>query len=238
MAFSSPYLNQVEQNINSLLADKKFKEAYQIANQLLLKFPQNRKFIKIKERIQSEVRKENEKVIKKKLNDLKAFWRTEEYSKLLYGLREILKIDPENNDAKKQYIKAQRLYSEKIKKLEEEFEKNQREKFNNSLKTNETELINELFDLESKNPGNKLVQKLTKEYRTKLIQKKIFEQKALLESNKYKLIDEFIDSLEKIDPKNTLIKKLEKDIIEKRYGNALEEKDEFVYIGQIYFFIV
>lgn len=223
------YYQQIQQNINLLLSEKKYKEAYNLCAKILKKFPEEKRFLKLKEKIEEEVKDENEKTISQKINEIKPFWKQEKYTEILKILRPLLKISPENSKLKNLIIKAQDVYQKKIIYLQEKFVKAQEEKFNTLINENETQFLEELFLLEKNNPGDKIVLELTNKFRNKLISKKINEKQDLIYSDKYDAIENFINQLKKIDEKNIQIIQLEKLIKSKKFGTQLEEKNEFVY---------
>lgn len=226
---SSAYIDQVEQNINTLLANKKFKEAYDLANELVDKFSHEGKTFKIKEKVEEAVRNENERIVKKEIKEMKEMWKEKNYTEIIKRLKKLIAISPDNSKLQKLEQKAQLEYRDEIKRLQIEFKKNQNVKFYKLLEEDETRLVEELFNLEKNNQGNKETLEITKNFRDKLIDKKIKENKKLLESEKFEDINNFIGQLKRIDKNNDKIGKLEKKINIKTYGSQKEESKEHTY---------
>lgn len=223
------YFAQIEQKINSLLSEKKFKEAHKICVDMIEKFPEDSRFKKIKEKIEKEVENENEKAIKEKLKEILPLWKEEKYDEILKALKPLLEAAPTNENLKRTIIKAQNEYKKKIEKLKTDFNNKQIQKFSELFEKNEEQLIQDLFQLEKGNPGNKDIKKLTASFRDKIIERRIKEKEDLITSEKYEDIAHFIQQLKKIDEKNTRILDLEKQIKISQHGYQLEEKGEFVY---------
>lgn len=228
------YFDQAEQNIKLLIAEKKYKEAYISCKKFLEKFPDESRFIKLKEEIEHDVDEENQTVIEKKLNEIKPLWKQEKYIEILKQLRELLKIAPSSKKIQELMAEAQESYKKEINKLTEDFEKKESERLNELMEKDEKRLIDEMFLLEKSNPGNKSVLALTKKYRDKLIDKKIHEKEYLIYSDKFDDIANLISQLKKIDDKNAQIDHLEKLIKTRKLGEQVDDKNEFVYKGEQY----
>jgi len=223
------YFEQAEQNIEILISEEKFKEAYEKCKRYSLQFPDENIFQKLKEKIEEKVQEKNEKVIDERINEAKSLWKENDYVEILNKLKPLLKIDPENSKLRNLISKAQEKYKVKVEKLQKEFEKTQVEKLNKLLEEDEKSLMEELFLLEKNNPGNKQILKLTSDFRNKLIRKKIKEKSDLIRSEKYDDIENFISQLKKIDKKNSQTEKLEKSIKLQKHDTQLGEKSEYLY---------
>jgi hypothetical protein len=225
----SAYFSQAEKNINSRLANKKYDEAYNICLSYIRNYPNEKGFLKLKEKIEEAVRLENEKVIEAKFDEVKILWKENKYAEILNKLRPLLQIAPHNEKLKKQILKAQKIYQKETDKMREEFNKKQIKKFNELMEKDENQFIEDLFLLEKNNPGNKDVQTLTSFFRNKLIEKKISEKEDLIYSDKFDSINNFISQLKKIDEKNTKIEELEKLIKTRQHKSQISDKSEFIF---------
>lgn len=234
--FNNPYFDQLEQNIRLLLSEEKFREAYKICIEAISKYPEEKKFLKLKETIEKAVEEKNEKLINKKIGEISHFWKEEKYGEILKELRPLLQIGPNNKHLKSLIVDAQDKYEKQIKVLQINFQKTQTEKFEKLLKEDENQLVQELLLLERSNPQNKLVQNITTEFRDKLIKKKIKEKEDLIYSDKFADIKNFIDQLKKIDDANKEILELEKFIKERQLGTQVEDQNEFLYKSEEHLF--
>lgn len=226
------YIIQHEQKINGLLAAKKYSEAYDICKQLLFRFSEEKSILKLKKRIESEVTRENEQMIKVKLEEIKPLFKEKKYSEILKTLKDLLNISPNSEKIKKLYYDAQEKYQEQIKVLQQEFSKSQSERLNDLLNKAPNLLLENLFELEKGNPENQMVLELTTGFRDKLIAKKIEEKEELIYSDKFQDIRNFLEQLRKIDAKNQRISELEKLIQAREHQTQIVQKDEFIYAGE------
>lgn len=226
------YFQQIEQNINSLMADNRFNEAYKLCIQHLEENPDSKILIKAKERIEERVEEENEKIISKRLEEIKALIKEGKNADALRSAKPLLETAPGNKKLLSLINEAQDGYKEDIKRLQEEFDKKQRERLTKMLNEKPEELVEELFNLEKSNPGNYDIQKIATEFRDKLIEKKIKEKKALLDSDKYQEIINLIEQLKRIEPKNDRIKKLENIKKIQEYNKQISHTKDFSYEGE------
>lgn len=225
------YFEQLEQNINHLLADKKYKQAYQLCSEILIKFPEEKRFLKLKEHTEEAAKIENEKIVENKLKEFETLWQQEKFVEILKELKDLFLIAPENKKLKKFYHAAQEAYREKVEKLKKEFKQKEISRLDTLFSNNPEELLEELFALERANPGNLEIKSLTTNYRDRLIAKKIAEKQQLLNSDKYPDIDHFIQQLEKIDDKSPRIRDLMASVDNRKRKSQLEQTGEFVYQG-------
>ncbi|MBI5753835.1 hypothetical protein HZA40_01680 [Candidatus Peregrinibacteria bacterium] len=228
------YFDQLEQKINFFLTEKKYKEAFNLCKEAIVLYPDEGRFVKIKNRIEQAVESENEKIIQEKLDQIKPLWKEEKYLEILKILKALLAGSPNNNKLKNLYLKGENAYRKQYEKLKEEFKNQQRKRLNETLEKNPGQLLDELFTLEKENPGNQEVKNIVLEMEDKLIANKIAGKKELLESNKYDVIENFIDELRKIDKFSRRIQDLEQAIKTRKLEGEITQTKEYVYGGEKY----
>lgn len=231
---SSPYFEQIEQNIKSLLADKKYEQAYDVVTKTIAQHPEEKELVGLKEKIEGEVAAENDKVIEKRLGAVDELLKKEEYGDVIRELQEILELAPENKKVIKQYQQAQAKYKEQVEDMTARFGKDQEKKLKKLLKKSPELLVDELFFLEQNNPKNGTAQALIAKYRDKLIEKKIKEKSDLLSSDKFEDIWHFVSGLKIIDDDSPRIAVLEQEIKRRTQNIHQEQKSEYVYRGKEY----
>lgn len=229
---SNAFIEQAEQNINLLLSEKKFREAYQKCDALLLQFPTESSIVDLKRRVESDVIIENKRVIDLKLEGLESLWNSKDYVTILRSLRELLKLDPKSSKLISLYTKAQKLYAEQVEVLEREFEQSQKKKLQELFETSPDALLDELFLLDRNNTGNPSVHRMTTLFRDMLIKKRIDEMAELVYSDKYAAIANFIAELKKIDASNSRIVELESMLRHWQNDEQFNQKSEFIYNGR------
>lgn len=144
----------------------------------------------------------------------------------------LLKTAPNNEKLKRKIEKAQKLYTKKINRLEEEFIEKQEKKLKELIDKDPQQFIKELLSLEQENPGNIKVKELTQNFKEEIIDKKIARMKELLQSNKYSDIQNLISQLKKIDPENEKIIEIEEDLKRRKYGTQMENLGNYIYKGE------
>ncbi len=230
----SPYATQIESNILSLLNGGNFAAAYTKVNDLIALYPDNEKLYELKREIERRVDIQNKSVIEQKVSAIKPLWEKMDYTEILRELKTILEFDPNNSKVKKLFAEAQEKYRKQVEQLQQKFEKEKQSRFSELLKSDHDALIDELNVLEQGNPGNAKVHQLIKKYRCAVISAKIKEKSELLSSDKFREINEFLNSLKKIDPDCPEIAEIENKIKIHTRTEHLEEKKEYVYKGREY----
>lgn len=228
------YFDQLELKINSLLNDRKFKEAFSLCRETILQYPNETRFVKIKERIEKAVEEENENIIKNKLEEIKPLWKEEKYLEILKTLKNLLAASPNNSKLKNLYLDAEKLYRKQYENLNEKFNKDQRIRLDSILKENPNQLAEALYILTKENSGNTIVKNLVSEYEEKLIAKKIEDKRELINSNKFDVIESFLDDLRKINKFSKKIQEIESQIKSRKLEGEIVQTKEFVYGGEKY----
>ncbi len=225
------YFEQLEQNINGLIANEKYREAYNLCKEILNKFPDEKRFLTIKAKIEEAAADKNNRIIEAKLEAMDPLWDQKKYVDILRGLKDLINLAPNNEKLKKLFAKAQNYYAEQMEELKIEFKEKQNTRLTELLNTNPDQLVNELFELEMENPGNTTVREIAMEFRDRLIAKRIAEKDELIHSDKYEAIENFIGQLKKVDPKNPRIATVENIVEQQKLGTLIAQKKEFAYSG-------
>lgn len=228
----SAYYQKIEQQVNQLCANNKFKEAYKLCVEAYHTSPTETDLLKLKDRVAKDIQNQNKEIIDRKLAEVKPLWSQKKYKEILFKIKPLVRISPRNEKLLKNIKKAQDLYREQIKNTEKQFFDKFRIKFDPLIGTNHQELLTKLFNLERKNPGNKKIIAFTASYRDKIIKSEIDNMKEVLDSDKFDIIYRFLDGLKNIDKKNPRIKEIEEQIKRKHFGSQIEEAGEFVYQGE------
>lgn len=231
---SSPYIQQFEQKIRLLIAEKKYKDAINICNQLLKDFPQERELLELKADIEEIIQSEREGYIKEKLKEAEDLLDEDKFYETLKVLKPLLDANIQNDSVKKIYKKAQEGYKSEINEKQKQFQQEKEKKYMELLSTNPDGLLAELNVLESNNYNNKDILKFSYKFKELIIAKKIKTMSELIFSDKFDAIERFIDELKKIDSSNPKVKDLEKVIKQRKLGNQIENKKEFLYQGMDY----
>ncbi len=231
---SSPYIQQFEQKIRLLIAEKKYKDAINICNQLLKDFPQERELLELKADIEEIIQSEREGYIKEKLKEAEVLLDEDKFYETLKVLKPLLDANIQNDSVKKVYKKAQEGYKSEINEKQKQFQQEKEKKYMELLSTNPDGLLAELNVLESNNYNNKDILKFSYKFKELIIAKKIKTMSELIFSDKFDAIERFIGELKKIDSSNPKVKDLEKVIKQRKLGNQIENKKEFLYQGMDY----
>lgn len=226
------YFDQLEQKINLLISERKLKEAFNLCKDAILKYPSETRFNKIKTKIEEAVEEENQSIIQDKLEKIKSLWKEEKYLEILKILKELILAAPNNTKIKSLYAEAEEAYRKQYQALRARFVREQESRLTEVLNKNPEQLLEELYILEKENEGNVDVKKLVNEFQDKLIAKKIKDKNELLLSNKYDVIDNFIEELRKIDKLNPRIQAITQAVKERKLQGEVVQKQEYLYSGE------
>ena len=230
----SPYILQLKQRIRLLMSEKKFKEAFESAQELVTKHPDDKEFLALIQEVKEGAAKENNKLVEQKIKEVKPLIKENKYSEALVILKKLFSIAPNNPTLIKFYSKTQAQYQDYSKEIAEKFKVEKRASYDKLLAEDEDKLLFELFNLEKNSSGNQNVLSLTKEYRDKIIKKKLELKKDLIYTDKFDDIQNLISQLQKIDPTNPEVVELEKTINFRLHGSQIDNKKEFVYRSSKY----
>lgn len=229
MADPNPYIIQAKQNIISLISENKLEKAYKLCEEFLNRFPEESVFSDLKDDIAERAEEENERAVKEKIESIEELWDQKKYVEILKELKPLFVIAPNNKKLTDLYQKAQKEYKKQIEKQEEIFEKEQREKFDELLKSNPNQLLFEISELERGNSQNANMKAFLKEYKSKIIASKIKDKRELLESNDYTSIRSFIKEISSIDPGAKELIEVQKKLMQKVNEEQVDQKKEYIY---------
>ena len=223
------YLDQAEQNIVSLINQKRLRAAHDKCLEWLAKFPGEKRFLKLKSTIEDAVEDQNQEFVDNSIIKAKKHLSEQKYLQALEVLKPLLKLTKKPRKIESLIIEAQEKYKAETDRLQKEFIRRQRTNLDQLLKTDLNQLQSRLFSLEQQNAGSKIVKDLVFEYREKIIAKRIQEKSALINSKKYDDIYHFLEQLKKISLHSPQIENLTNKIKLRQHSRQLEQKKESIY---------
>lgn len=227
-------LRQYEQQTLSLMAERKFNDAYKICVSVLKNFPDHPTFKKLKREIESVAKEENEKFVKEKMATLDTLKRSGDIPAYLKELKKLISLSPQDRRLISEYEKAATEYQMQMNSKREVFINEKRNELTPLIKRDPSKLVDNLLKLERENPRDPEISILVKQLRTDLIKEKIRQKKDLIYSGKYEDIMHFILDLREIDRQNPLIDRLEMLTKKQTVGKKIEETKDFAYRGEQY----
>jgi len=227
------FIQQVKQNVETLIVEGRFEEAMEKCKKYLSSFPDQKEIVKLKKTIEERLFEQNEKEIDQKNKESEKLYSAKDYLGALRLTKEALTLAPHNDKSKRLYLKYQEKYKAQMEEAEKSFIKQRREHFEQLIAEEKlTELIEETRKLEEQNLENHAVRSLVEEFKEKLIEKELKSKKDLLNSDKIEDIENLIAGLKKISENSKLLRNLENAVKQKKLGVQIENIDEFIYEGQ------
>jgi len=217
-------------DIESLIAQDKLKEAYDLTNKLLLNFPESIRIVRAKTKIEKLVFKKNLESVKGDMDKLKPLWKEGKYADIISKLKDLQKFVPGYAKIQKEIEKAQKLQlksaSNKQKDTLEQY-MSAAEKY--MKEGNYKEAITTLKRVLLKLPDYEAAKLMLKDSKELYIVQQIKENDFLLKSKKFDDIAAFIKHLKTIDPKSTKITSLIKKLSKREELARKFEKMDFAY---------
>jgi len=219
-------------NAKKLLKQKKFQEAYRICVQIINVDPENTEALKLIQKIEKEVDKQNETITEKELETLKPLWKEREYEKLLISLQKLYKFTPHYGKLKELIIKASELLEKQKVQEDESFIKNSIERIKQLEKEEKfKEAIKQEEQLNQYIPNHPKLKEAFLHSRRSYVKFLLNEKKEFINSDKYKETIEFLEDLRKIDPFYEKIPSLIQEKQNKYYSKQSNQKKEYFFQG-------
>lgn len=219
--------------IQTLIIEEKWIEAHRACLEILRFDPDNLKFIRLKNRIEKEVKKINIKAIKTDLDKLQPLWREKKYEELLEHLKQ---LEPYINDyppLKDIILKAQNEYKNFVLNDQKKYFKVEMARIEQLLNQKEfQECIRAAQKLRILKYHEGAVKDLLKKIRTAWVDDELLKNKALLASSNYEDILIFLQGLYRMDSKSVKVNNLMNSVKKKYNRFKIEKKRDFIYEGE------
>lgn len=220
-------LKDFEEQVQTLIKEEKWADAYKVCNKILSYDNENIKFIKLRKQIEKEVENINRKAIKEELLKIENLIKEEKYAdylKAIAPLQSFVNIYPEIG---KKIVKAKKLldaqYERKRNAVFEEVSKEIKNKadFNEVLPK-----LNTLYKLGIKQSE---VKKLEKKAISDYINKQLKENQGLIRSQRFEDIIIFLLKLKKLDPNNSTVQSLISNTKKNYQSYKIESKKDYIF---------
>jgi len=226
------YYKEIEEKIHQLIIDKKYKNAFLICEKLLEKSPRDKNLLKLKKEILDANAKENEEAIKRGMKNAKKLLKQKKYIEATRILEKLYKLNPNDEKLKEMLIKTDSTIKQMKEQIEEDIIKKEKRRLNKILNNSPETLNGEIMETERKYRKIKGINGVIKLYREKLIEKNIRGKEDLIYSTNFRDIENFIEQLKKIDKNSPQIKDLQKMTKQRKYGEQVDTKNEFIFKGE------
>lgn len=225
-------LSEALQRIKNLMSQEKWLDAHRACLEILRFDPENLKIIRLKNKVERQVKKVNIKAIKEDLKSIQPLWKERKYDELLEHLKE---LEPYRNEYKplNEFIKkVQKAYIGKVGEQRKEYYGSELKRIDQLIKDQKyQEAIRSAQKLRiAKSSDNELKRKI-KHIKDAWIDYELKSNDQLLKSEKYEDALMKIQEIKKIDPKSQKIEGLMSTIKKKYQRYKIMEKRDFIYKG-------
>lgn len=221
---------EIKQKIDELIISEKWAEAYKIVNQILALDPENGAFIRQKNKIETEVKKRNEKAIVNELESLEKLLKDkkyEEYLEKIAPLQAYINDFPVIGD---KIVSAKKMmdssYQDKRNALISSLESEVKEKGEN---LDFTKTLTELDQFPVSKSDLARVSSLKQRVKQIWINKLLKENEGLLNSQKYEDTIIFLLKLKKIDSENQKITNLIIKTKDRYQEYRIDSQKDFIF---------
>lgn len=221
---------EIKQKIDELIISEKWAEAYKIVNQILALDPENGAFIRQKNKIETEVKKRNEKAIVNELESLEKLLKDkkyEEYLEKIAPLQAYINDFPVIGD---KIVSAKKMmdssYQDKRNALISSLESEVKEKGEN---LDFTKTLTELDQFPVSKSDLARVSSLKQRVKQIWINKLLKENEGLLNSQKYEDTIIFLLKLKKIDSENQKITNLITKTKDRYQEYRIDSQKDFIF---------
>lgn len=225
-------LQEATQRIKNLIQEEKWLEAHRACLEILRFDPENLKIIRLKNKIESEVKKVNKRAIKEDLKKLKPLWEEGKFEELMKHLKALRPYRKDYKALNKFIEKVEKAYTQKIAENRKVYYEEEMKNIKQLMGQHEyQEAIRAAQKLRITKVHEKEVKKLILEIKNRWISHEIEANKKLLQSDKYEDALLKAQQIKKIDPESERIQKLIKSTKKKYQHHKVVEKRDFIYKG-------
>jgi len=223
---------QLRRNIESLIAEGKFGEAFEECTKILNKIPNNQTFINLKRTIEAKMFEFNKEKVKEGIKEAKKIFKAKDTVGALKKIRELLTLAPNDSTLIRLHGKFQEKYKRETEKAEQDFVQQKEKEFKTLLDANSYSILLQEIDLlESNYIGNKNIMSLASRTKDAIIKKEIENKKELLMSTKFEEIYDFLNDLKNIKKDSKVLIDIEASVKKRESGSAMRTIGDFVYSG-------
>lgn len=223
-------LKDARNRIFSLMSEERWVEAHRACLEILRFDPDNIKIIRLKNKIEKEVRRANQKAIKDDLTKLEPFWKEKKYEELLANLKNLEPYIEDYPPLKKIILKAGKAYKKQIYEQQIGFFQTEMAAIRELMRQGLfQEAVRRAEKLRILKINEDSIKKLLKELREKWIDNEIGINKPLIKSEKYEDILIFYQGLYRIDNQSKKVKNIIEKTKQKYLIYKIEQKRELIY---------
>ncbi len=231
-AHSSISFEEAIRQIQELIENEKLSEAHRACLELLRFDQDNIQVIRLKNKIEDLMGRNNRRVIKEELEKMAPLWNEKKYTEILEKLKTLALYIADYPELKKVILKAENAYKiqqneQKLIQYEQDFQRVksllEEKKFPDAMREAEKLRLMNLYD------GK--IRKLIQDLRQKWIQDEMAKNQFLLNGEKFEDILLYLRHLQSIDPDSKVLERVI-DKTKRRYQQYKnEEKREYIYAG-------
>lgn len=222
-----PTLKDFEEQVQTLIKEEKWADAYKVCNKILSYDSENIKFIKLRKQIENEVANINQKAISEELAKIEYLIKEGKYAEYLKAIAPLQTFANNYPEIGKKILKAKKL-------LDAQYEKKRNDVFNEVAgeiknKADFSTILPKLNTLYKLGIKQSEIKKLESKAISDYIDKQIKENQGLIKSQKFEDIIIFLLKLKKLDNKNAKVLSLINSTKKNYKSYKIESKKDYIF---------
>ncbi len=223
-------LKDLEKQVKLLISEEDWSNAYKVCSNVLRIDPENSKFVKLKNKIEKEVRANNIRAIQIELKRLEPLRKAKKYKEYLQALSPLQTYISDYPELTKIIIKAREEYEKYIVEKNKAFIEEKKKEISELVKQGEFEQVKyQLEQLIKLSPRDASLRNFALQIKDEVVEQMIAKHKSLLETEKYEDILMQLLKIKAFQPENKKINDLIKKIKKFYKLYRLEHRKDFIY---------
>jgi tetratricopeptide (TPR) repeat protein len=223
-------LGEYEKQVKTCMLEEKWAEAYKICNKILSYDPENTTFIKLRNKIEKEVKNQNQKAITTELNHLESFIREGNFEGYLRAIAPLQTYVTDFPEIGEKILRAKKL-------LDKQYQDKRDQAFLEVVQEIRTKkdgldyelTMQKLDNLYKLDIHKKEIAELQRKLRRNYIRQQIRLNAGLINSQRFEDIIIFLLKLKNIEPKDPLVNQTIERIKNTYQRYKVENKQDFIF---------
>lgn len=229
---SQVVLSEALQRIKNLVNQEKWLDAHRSCLEILRFDPENLKIIRLKNKIERQVKKINIRAIKEDIRNIHPLWKEKKYEELMEHLKELEPYRNEYQPLNTFIKKVQKAYLAEAHEQQKEYYGNELQRIDRLTKEKKfQEAIRATQRLRIIRKNDNELKRKVKQIKNLWIDNELKGNEKLLSSEKYEDALMKAQEIRKIDSSSQKVERLIKTMKKKYQNHKIMEKRDFIYKG-------
>lgn len=223
-------LKDYERQVKQLITEEKWQDAYKLCNEIITLDPENVTFIRLRNKVEKEVKKNNQRSIDTEIAKLEPLLKEKNYEAYLKQIAPLQSYTEDFPIIKEKILVAKKLLDIDFHNRQEKAFQEEITSINNQADSlNFNEAIQRIEQLKKLNIHFEQLETLGNSLKKKWLEYELKQNEGLLKSLKFEDIIIFLLKLKKIDPENSRINSLIESTKHSYKLYKIDNKKDFIF---------